>query len=494
MNNFTEQDMRPFLKDGKDAFTKAYKLSPKYKPDGSYQGVRELTGRFVYPTGAGKTVLQSFILRDMINKDGSDIHLVLAPRIVLLNQLINDYRKYIGTGYKAVAFHSGKMEPDFERVKWTERSTTSKEEIITEMAHAKSMGKDLVIFSTYHSVHKLLDLKFDTLIADESQYCVSENYFQSVKDLKAGVKLFFTATEKHSKTGALRGLNNEDVFGPIIGQECASNLIAAGYLVPPRLHIVYGKRDSQLNSFVDEAIKIAIFQDQETRTTMPASKILFACKGTKDVALIVENVKQIKKAMPNHKIFTIISNKKYGGMIDGVKLPKGNFMKELRECDNALVFHYDILSEGIDIDGITGVAIMRNMSQSKLLQTIGRALRIYKANPELKTQALVSVAVINNDDETEKFVQDIVTAMRDGGFEINFEDVIFPEFGSGVDDLEGDDDQYIEEARKKAQGTIKNVLHALEQIDKGRAQEDKVTEGLSAMFVGVWPELYEAAS
>lgn len=466
MSNFTENDLRPYLKTGLNAFRSEYSTSPKFKINGSYQGVRQMVGRFVYPTGSGKTALQSFIMRDMINKDGIDIHLVLAPRIVLVNQLMKEYRGYIGSNYIALAFHSGRTETDFERVKWTEESTTDPNKIKEEAERAEKMGKDLVIFSTYHSAHRLLGYSFDSLIADESQYCVAENFFETVRDLRAGVKLFFTATEKHSMTGSQRGLNNTAVFGNIIAQECVSNIIAGGYLVRPRLHVVYGERSSQLNSFVDEAIQIAHFQDLETRKTMPFSKILFACKGTEDVKTIIEHIKRVKNAMPGHKVFTIVSNTKYGCMVDGVKMARGNFMKELRECDNALIFHYDILSEGIDIDGITGVAIMRNMNQAKLLQTIGRAVRIYKANPALKQQALVSVPVINDNDETQAFVQDMIIAMRDGGFEINAEQVLFTgNDGAGIHDDEDLDDQYELNKKKKAQTTVQNVFHDLEQAE-----------------------------
>lgn len=484
MNNISENDLRPFLKDGLFNFRQQYKQSPKFIVDGTYQGVKQLLGRFVYPTGSGKTALQSFILRDMINKDGSDIHLVLAPRIVLVNQLMKEYREWCGQNYVALAFHSGKTEPDFQRVKWTENSTLDVNDINIELDRATKMGKDLVIFSTYHSAHKLLKFNFDSLIGDESQYCIAEKFFDVVKNIKAGVKLFFTATEKHSLTGAERGLNNTKVFGEIIGQECVSNIIRDGYLVAPRLHVVYGERSGQYNSFVDEAGEIAKFQDIETRKTMPFSKILFACKGTDDVKTIIEHMSKIQNKMPNHKIFTIVSNQKFGCMINGVKVARGNFMKELRETDNALIFHYDILSEGIDIDGITGVAIMRNMNQAKLLQTIGRAVRIYKANPKLKTQALVSVPVINNNDETEAFVKDMVVAMRDGGFEINAENIIFAgESNPGIADDDDNEDQYHVDKKKKAQTTVQNVFHDLETAEWMTTIQNKSVDELIETIV-----------
>lgn len=177
-------------------------------------------GRIVIPTGGGKTCVEAYALRDIVNDTSGVMHVVFAPRIALVNQLIREYRQFIGQNYIALAFHSGRHEPDYEKVKWAERATTQTDVIADELKRAKKMGKDLVVFSTYASSEKLVQagFSFHTMIADESQYCVAENHFETVRDLKAGRKLFFTATEKHTDTDSGRGLNNESVFGPKIGR------------------------------------------------------------------------------------------------------------------------------------------------------------------------------------------------------------------------------------------------------------------------------------
>ena len=84
-----------------------------------------------------------------------------------------------------------------------------------------------------------------------------------------------------------------------------------------------------------------------------------------------------------------------------------------------MIFHYDILSEGIDVDGITGVFLMRNLGLAKLLQTIGRAIRVYKPNPEIKKQAWISVAVLNGDEDDKERVKFFINAIRNSGFDIS---------------------------------------------------------------------------
>ena len=73
---------------------------------------------FAVPTGGGKTAIEAYSLLLKGLSPDFKIHLVMAPRIVLLNQLIKEYRKYIGSGYLAMCFHSGKLEQDYQEVKW----------------------------------------------------------------------------------------------------------------------------------------------------------------------------------------------------------------------------------------------------------------------------------------------------------------------------------------------------------------------------------------
>jgi len=446
-----EQDLRPYQLDALNKVRNSIKKNIS-------------CGRVVIPTGGGKTAVESFILKDRIKIfSGHNIHLILAPRIALVNQLIKEYRDNAGNDYIALAFHSGNHEPDYTKVKWSEEATTKLEKLNEEFERAIKLDKDLVVFSTYHSADKLLNIEFDTLLCDESQYCVAKGFHEVVKNIKSTVKLFFTATEKHT-TSIGRGLNNVAIYGEVIYKVEPKVLIDSGYIVPPRLHAIYGKSSENFSSVVDESINIAKYQHIETTKTMEYSKILFAMNGTEDVAEITENLKKIKKDLPEHDVFTIVSNAKYGAMVNGVKVNRNDFMKQLRESNNALIFHYDILSEGIDIDGITGVSILRNMNDSKLLQTIGRSVRIYKAHPEQKKQALISVTVINNDTENKENISKTIKAIRDGGYDVTIENIIFSDTAiKGLIKDDAIDDGYDDDRRKIAQQILQDVLHELEE-------------------------------
>ena len=390
-----------------------------------------LTGRFVYPTGSGKTLIESSILNyQMDRSDKMSVHVVVAPRIALVNQLMREFRNYIGDKYRHIGFHTGEseIEGDILDDGWMrrkQRNTVDTDEVKLELERAERENKHMVIFSTYHSLWKLVDseILFDTLIADESQYCISRNYFVQIQKIKVNVKLFFTATERHNSIGE-RSNDNERVFGKILGSQTIKELVKRKILTEPRLHLMYGsKMDADLDSLVAEAKHISTEQREMVHADLP-SKTLFACKKAVNVETIIKHMDTLKNAVPDHTIFTIISNPKYRAMIDGKPVSRNEFMNQLDQCiGNAIIFHYDILSEGIDIDGITGVAILRNMGQAKMLQTIGRCLRPYKENPALKEHSYVSVSVIDKNVRNSDEVRSIVRHMLLGGHQINVEHV-----------------------------------------------------------------------
>jgi superfamily II DNA or RNA helicase len=431
------------------------------------KGKGSAVGRVVMPTGAGKTFVEAAVIDYQRTENASTkIHLVLAPRILLANQLIGEFRKFSGLTYRAIAFHSGSHEADWEAgMDWKEQATTSVADIEAAYKTAVEAGQDLVVFSTYHSADKLKGIKFDTMIADESQYCVNEGFNEVIKKLTARVKLFFTATEKHTASDKGRGLNNTTVYGERLYYISPATLIQLGLIVPPRLHIMYGETRDEDRSIVSEVIEIAKAQDDITRPELGFSKILFAMKGTEDVKSIEDHIAEVKKEFPHHDVFTITSKRK-ARINNEVVDRELVFLPALTTSKNCLIFHYDILSEGIDVDGITGVALMRNMGLSKLLQTIGRAVRVYKPNPGAKRFALISVSVLNGDEDDKENVKYYVSAIRDGGFPIDAESVV--ETGKPRHQA---DEENVDDAYGKGKNmfntlfSIEGIIHEVEEDD-----------------------------
>jgi superfamily II DNA or RNA helicase len=443
-------------------------------------------GRLVIPTGGGKTFVEAAIIDYQRNYNSKTrIHLVLAPRILLSNQLISEFRKFSGINYRVIAFHSGHYEPEDETIAWKEQNTTKIADITQAYNNAVINDQDLVVFSTYHSSIKLSSFNFDTLIADESQYCVSENFNDSVKQINARVKLFFTATERYTASNNGRGLNNTAIYGERLYYISPADLIKLNLIVAPRMHIMYGQTSNEEASIVSEIVEMAVEQDNLTTPELGFSKILFAMKGTDDVKTIEDNISKVKKTLPDHDIFTITS--KTGAKINGVKIRREQFIEQLKNRVNCLIFHYDILSEGIDVDGITGVCLMRNLGLAKLLQTIGRAVRIYKPDPALKKQAWISVAVINGDEDDKARVKYFINAIRDGGHDISAEDVVETGTPRHSPDENSVDDAYVNPKSNFNNLFITEVFHEIEdeefwdRVNSASGQDEQLDMFLSSI-------------
>ena len=113
--------------------------------DNISQSLDDSRGRFVMPTGAGKTIVQASILDWQIqNNSKSGVHLVLAPRIMLGNQLLGEYKQFLGVqSFRAIAFHSGEHVAE-DGVKWKETATTQKDVVVQAIEDAQKLNVPLV--------------------------------------------------------------------------------------------------------------------------------------------------------------------------------------------------------------------------------------------------------------------------------------------------------------------------------------------------------------
>jgi superfamily II DNA or RNA helicase len=140
-----------------------------------------------------------------------------------------------------------------------------------------------------------------------------------------------------------------------------------------------------------------------------------------------------------------------------------HFLDKIKTATNCLIFHYDILSEGIDVDGITGVALLRNMGMAKLQQTIGRAVRVYKPNPALKTNALISIPVLNGNEDDKENIKFYVNAIRMAGYDISYEMVYQTGEPRHMPDPEPVDDAYGNNVSTFRDLFLEDVMHDIEK-------------------------------
>lgn len=426
------------------------------------------------PTGTGKTLIQSSLITKGIieGRDYNEKHdirptipvfVTLAPRIMLSNQLFNVVKeelqdKKLDCQYLIV--HSGKTDND--QTKFSKdlpyrqlKSTTRSKDIIEEYERASRENVPLVIFGTYDSSKRIVDSEIPIymLLCDEAQYLVSErfgwipyeNEINEIDKFDAVKKYYFTATLKETISDKGIGMNNSDLFGPIIYHKTPLEMIIAGEMVRPRIHLVDVSDDQQADDLSKDVNAIINGFIEHRAQCNIGAKLLIVTKGSKHLNQIVTHprMQNFLSVRPNLKIFDISSA--YQPRINGIVVKRGEFLKSIQgmsDTDDAIILHIDILSEGIDVPGITGVMPMNNMGLSKFLQTLGRATRLHPMDREklysgillpdniikfIKPYSWVIVPVYNTfGEDLKENILNIIYSLRESGFNAS-EDVFIKE-------------------------------------------------------------------
>ena len=308
-------------------------------------------GQIIVPTGGGKT----FIMIQHAQRVQGNTIVVVAPRILLAKQLRSEFLEHIDCDYLHV--HSGEKN-----------GTTNPDEI--RRWEQYNYHRPKLIFTTYHSLNRVISsgIDIDCAYLDEAHNSVAKSFFRSVAACSKLSEHFysFTATPRIARKHD-RGMNNADVYGTIIENTPAPELMANGSIIPPKL--VPFKTDS------DDAENLLNTVDE-----LQGDKILVSAPRIKRfVAMLYKTdlVNQLKER--GYHVLHITS--KYGAFIGEKKVDRETFFQALKDwgADKAkkfIVFHYKILSEGIDVRGLTHSILLRNLGIVEMAQTIGRVIRM----------------------------------------------------------------------------------------------------------------------
>ena len=341
-------------------------------------------GQIIVPTGGGKTLVA---IHDAMRQleDGHKTIVVVAPRILLADQLSSEFLEVIREKYQFIQVmhvHSGR----------TQHFTTTKVDMIQKWMNSCKGNK--IIFTTYHSLHRLqeADVTVNAIYFDEAHNSVQKNFIESVEhfSLEAERSYFFTATPKHSLTPMKVGMNESDIFGEVICKVPAPKLVDEGYILPPKVKVYKSDilQKDELTSDVDCRQIIDNIDDHNTK------KILVCAKATKQITRLIGQSKFLDElAYRGYDCMWITS--KHGAFINNEKVTREEFFNVLsawgKDDDRKfVVLHHSILSEGINVKGLEAVLFLRSMDYIGISQTIGRVIR--RGSKE-KTYGLVCVPV-----------------------------------------------------------------------------------------------------
>jgi superfamily II DNA or RNA helicase len=342
-------------------------------------------GQVIVPTGGGKTIC---MIQDTINQQNNSqsgiTTVVVAPRILLAEQLCSEFMELIDSSYTHIMHvHSGETH---------HFSTTQPEKIALFANCARTAGENLIIFTTYNSLDRIrqADIEVNDIYFDEAHNSVKRNFFPATEYFsnESDRCYFFTATPKHSLTISKPGMNDGAVYGQVLVNVPAPELVEGGYILPPKVVV------KQLPMIKGRKVVFADDCDNllETIDDNNISKTLICARTTQQIInLISQSQFCTELASRGYSWMTITS--KTGAIIDGEKVDREKFFDTLnawgRDPDKKFVcIHHSILSEGINVNGLEAVVFMRNMDYIGISQSIGRVIRL---GGDQKTFGLVCV-------------------------------------------------------------------------------------------------------
>ena len=334
-------------------------------------------GQIIVPTGGGKTmcmIVDTQCRLDSINNGTTTV--VVAPRILLAEQLCSEFMEVIDPHNSdpylhVLHVHSGE----------THYTSTTKADRINVFANcARNMGENVIIFTTYNSLHRVMeaDIEVNTIYFDEAHNSVKRNFFPATEHFSevSERRYFFTATPKHSLTVKKPGMNWGHVYGQVLENVSAPELVEGGYILPPKvvvkqLPLVRGRKVM----YAEDADNLL-----ETIDDNSIDKTLICARTTKQImGLISQSDFCMQLTDRGYSWMTITS--KTGAIIDGKKVNREEFFNTLNTWGKDpekkfVVIHHSILSEGINVSGLEAVIFMRNMDYIGISQSIGRVIRL----------------------------------------------------------------------------------------------------------------------
>lgn len=336
-------------------------------------------GAVLVPTGGGKTLIAIMdLIRRLSASQAPLTAVIVCPRLLLVNQLCEEYMEVINThnlNVEVLHVHSGDTHY---------YSTTKPAQIAVHTGICLAAGAHQVIFTTYHSLHQIVDAGIDINVAyfDEAHNATSKQFFPKTAMVSqmANNCYFFTATPRQSKNPMGRGMNNSLVFGKTLHTVPAQELIDSGSIIPPSIVIHEQPAVARTKSNAADCDSNTVLEIIDNLDADAGQKVLVAAPSSKIIWGMVAATTMLEElSQRGYDVLHITA--KHGAYVNKTKVNREVFFDTLTAWGKDpnrkfVVFHYSILSEGMNVPGLTHCVLLRNLNIVEMAQTIGRVIRM----------------------------------------------------------------------------------------------------------------------
>jgi superfamily II DNA or RNA helicase len=334
-------------------------------------------GSVLVPTGGGKTLIAIMDLQRRLSASQRGLTaVVVCPRLLLVNQLCEEYLQVIDTkNVHILHVHSGDTH---------HFSSTKSDKIGLFNNTARAAGESCLIFTTYNSLHKIVEAGVDIDVAyfDEAHNATSRQFFPKTAMVSqmANACYFFTATPRQSKNPMGRGMNNSLVFGKTLHIVPAQELIESGSIIPPQIVVHEQPAVARTKSNAADCDSNTVLDIIDNLDADAGQKILVAAPSSKIIWGMVAATSMLQDLTERgYDVMHITA--KHGAYINKTKVNREVFFDTLTAWGKDpnrkfVVFHYSILSEGMNVPGLTHCVLLRNLNIVEMAQTIGRVIRM----------------------------------------------------------------------------------------------------------------------
>jgi superfamily II DNA or RNA helicase len=474
-----------------DQINQIFEILYNHQKESLTELMKEKRGKFILPTGTGKTFIQAAniavnIIQNPISKKSSyscsHIHIVQVPRILLSYQILNEVYFFLNKfkiPAKYLVVHSGTAVDEgklldlhnFDSSDWLDIEVTTKKSVIQKnIIHANNLCRPLIIVQTYHSADNTFEVLRDmgivpkTVQNDECQYLVSEEFSHLLR-VETEKFYSYTATQKDAHH---IGMNNEELWGKELYKMTPREAIDRGIIVRPRM--IYQASKNPISK-EDERKSFSMFVESDwgalnSINNKVKNKMLVKTRGTDDMDIFI-NSKECNNFIENGvHVFAIGSNDKINNWYNGEVLKRTKWLEKLQsvgddENSEMIVLHFDILSEGIDVPGFTGISLFSAPELDKFIQNFGRTARLDKTDrqslkdgnittkdlkPWKKPYSYVIVHEFNDLDKSQsESISQMVSNLREYGFDPKRDVIVTSQRGvvdgEPMEDLLGEDDK-----------------------------------------------------